>query len=194
MSVTVREVWYDYEYHRGMYSEVLERFERQPRDPNVAYELAWAYSVADARPVPPGAEPLAAFPLECYDLLALLPGGVLSSLPSVSISTAIGWNPGLTRKFASERDRPVVMFQEGDGATESRIVVYLGGYQFFSFATLTKAVTFLYEFWHTDPTGDQCDSADFGMRWVRDNLILEYDRGSGHRDGIERGWNWLESV
>ncbi|KAJ3849387.1 hypothetical protein EV368DRAFT_85590 [Lentinula lateritia] len=153
MSVTAREVWYDYEYHRGMYTHVLERFELHPRDPNVAYELVWAYSMADARPIPPGAEPPTAFPLECYDVLVLLPPGTLSSLPSIAVSTAIGWTPGLSHKFALEQERPVVLFEEGDGETESRVVVYLGGYQyvlaissyrsaltrcnrFFSFATL----------------------------------------------------------
>ncbi|KAJ3803826.1 hypothetical protein F5876DRAFT_71137 [Lentinula aff. lateritia] len=197
MSVTMHEVWYNYEYHRGMYSGVLERFEHQPHDPNVAYELVWAYSVADARPVPPGAEPLAAFPLECYDLLTLLPAGTLSLLPSVTVSTAIGWNPDLTRKFASEREHLVVMFKEGDGETELRIVVYLGGNQhtrFFSFATLIKAMTFLYEFWHTGPTCDHCNGAEFGTQWMRDNLILEYECGSNHHDRIEQGWNWLENM
>ncbi|KAJ3936946.1 MAG: hypothetical protein NXY57DRAFT_956779 [Lentinula lateritia] len=178
---------------------------------NVAYELVWAYSVADTRPVPPGAEPLPAFPLESYDLLMFLPPGTLSSLPSVAVSTAIRWNPGLLHKFALERESPVVLFEEGDGETESRIVVYFGGHQyvlaivsgrsaltrcdrFFSFATLIRAVTFLYEFWHSDPICDRCDGAGFGTRWMRNNLIQEYGRGSDHRDRIERGWNWLENV
>ncbi|KAJ4467132.1 hypothetical protein C8J55DRAFT_492775 [Lentinula edodes] len=194
MSVTARKLWYNYEYRRGMYTNVLERFECQPRDPNAAYELVWAYWMADAQPIPPGAEPLAAFPLECYDVLMLLPPGTLSSLPSIAVSTAIRWNRGLSHKFALERESPVVLFEEGDGETESRVVVYFGGYQFFSFATLIRAVTFLYEFWHSKPVRDHCDGVDFGTRWMQDNLIQEYRRGSDHRDGIERGWNWLANV
>ncbi|KAJ3846486.1 hypothetical protein EV368DRAFT_69875 [Lentinula lateritia] len=167
---------------------------RQPHGPNVAYELVWAYSMADARPIPPGAEPLAAFLLESYDVLMLLLLGTLSSLPSIAVSTAIGWNPGLLHKFALERESPVVLFEEGDGESESRIVVYFGGHQFFSFATLIRAVTFLYEFWHSELICDHCDGADFGTRWMRNNLIQEYGQGSDHRDGIEWGWNWLENV
>ncbi|KAJ4486598.1 hypothetical protein C8J55DRAFT_487580 [Lentinula edodes] len=148
MSVTARGLWYNYEYHRGMYTNFLECFKCQPRDPNVAYELHCRFN----------------------------------------------GNRGLSHKFTLEQESPVVLFEEGDGEMESRVMIYFGGYQFFSFATLIRAVTFLYEFWHSEPIRDHCDGVDFGTRWMRDNLIQEYRWGSDHRDGIEWGWNWLANV
>ncbi|KAJ3804617.1 hypothetical protein F5876DRAFT_82866 [Lentinula aff. lateritia] len=211
MSITAREKWYDYEYHCGLYAEALERFALRPHDPLIAYEMVWAYSMAETRAVPVGAIPLAAFPLESYDLLPLLPASTLSTLPRVAVATAIGWNPGLLQKLAFERECSVVIFKEGNGETESRTVVYFGSDQcgrpllllplqayrpcrFFSFATLLRAVTFVYEFWHTEPSHDRCDGAVFGKRWLRDNLVREYERGADHWEGIEQGWSWLGNV
>ncbi|KAH7871565.1 uncharacterized protein C8R40DRAFT_1072325 [Lentinula edodes] len=211
MSITAREEWYDYEYHRGLYTEALERFELRPHDPLIAYEMVWAYSMAETRTVPVGAIPLAAFPLESYDLLPQLPTGTLSTLPRVAVATAISWNPGLLQKLAFERERPVVILEEGNGEAGSRTVVYFGSDQwersllllpppayrpcrFFSFATLLRAVTFVYEFWHTEPSHDHCDGTVFGNRWLRDNLVREYERGADHWEGIERGWSWLGNV
>ncbi|KAJ3858495.1 hypothetical protein EV359DRAFT_87660 [Lentinula novae-zelandiae] len=211
MPDTACETWYDYEYHRGMYTQALEQFERRPHNSNAAYELVWAHAVADARPIPPEAQPLAAFPLECLDLLLLLPAGALSSLPSKAVAMAIGWTPALLQKFALEREHPVLIFDEGNSETGTRVVVYFGDDQwvpivfsrrhtltghtrFFSFPALIRAITFLYEFWHSEPIRDQCDSGYFGARWLRDNLIREYGRGADHWEGIEQGWTWLENV
>ncbi|KAJ4487447.1 hypothetical protein C8R41DRAFT_920978 [Lentinula lateritia] len=160
----------------------------------VAYELIWAYAMVENRPVPADAVPLDAFPLESYDQLVLLPLGTLSTLPRVPVATAIGWNPALLQKLALEREHLVVIFEEGDGETESRTVVYFGHAQFFSFSTMIAAVGFLLEFWHTEPLYHQCDGDDFGTRWLRDHLILEYEGGFDHWNGIERGWNWLGNL
>ncbi|KAJ3851388.1 hypothetical protein EV368DRAFT_65796 [Lentinula lateritia] len=195
MPVSTRKEWYDYEYHRGIYTSALERFENQPHDPTVAYELVWAYAMVKNRPIPAEAVPLAAFPLESYDRLVLLPLGTLSTLPRVTVATAIGWNPTLLQKLALERERSVVIFEEGDGETELRTVVYLGCAQFFSFSTMIAAVGFLFEFWHTEPLHHQRDGDNFGTQWLRDHLILEYEGGwFDHWNGIERGWNWLGNV
>ncbi|KAJ3897311.1 hypothetical protein F5879DRAFT_996249 [Lentinula edodes] len=127
MNLSRHEQWHTREYHRCVYERALDHCEEHPDDPNLAYELVWAFTEAEAHPMPEGGIPLAAFPLDCYDLLVALPDGVLSSLPRTALAVAIGWNKTLLKKLALERARSVIMFEEGDRESGSRMVVYFGG-------------------------------------------------------------------
>ncbi|KAJ3870871.1 hypothetical protein F5051DRAFT_447004 [Lentinula edodes] len=184
MPVSTHEEWYNYEYHRRIYTSALKWFKDRPHDPTVTYKLMWAYAMVKNRPVPTEAVPLAAFPLESYGRLVLLPLGTLSTLPHVTVTTAIGWNPALLQKLTLERERLVVIFEEGDGETESRTVVYFGHAQFFSFSTMIAAIGFLFKFWHTEPLYHQRDGDEFGTQWLRDYLILEYEGGFDYWAGL----------
>ncbi|KAJ4473449.1 hypothetical protein C8J55DRAFT_562975 [Lentinula edodes] len=194
MSLSNHEQWHTREYHRCVYLRALDRCDKRPGDPNLVYKLVWAYSEAEAHPVPVGGAPLAAFPLDCYDLLLDLPNGALSSLPRASLAAAIGWNGALLRKLSLEHPRPVVMFEEGDGESESRMVVYFGNSCFYSFRTLLEAIGFLFEYWQVEPSADDCDGGHFGVQLLRANLQWEYEQAGEHADGIRRGWEWLGNV
>ncbi|GAW05033.1 hypothetical protein LENED_006863 [Lentinula edodes] len=126
MSLSNHEQWHAREYHRCVYLRALDRCDERPEDPNLVYELVWAYSEAEAHTVPIGGAPLAPFPMDCYDVLLDLPNGALSSLPRASLAAAIGWNGALLQKLALERPRPVIMFEEAVGETGSRMMVYFG--------------------------------------------------------------------
>ncbi|KAJ3808863.1 hypothetical protein F5876DRAFT_66926 [Lentinula aff. lateritia] len=138
MDLSRHKQWHAREYHRCVYERALDQYEDRPDNANLVYELIWAFTEAEAHPMPDGAVPLAAFPLDCYDLLISLPEGALLLLPRTALAVAIGWTRGLLKKLALERARPVVMFEEGDRDSGSRMVVYFGGNQFFSFATLLE--------------------------------------------------------
>ncbi|KAJ3884945.1 hypothetical protein GG344DRAFT_83307 [Lentinula edodes] len=194
MNLSNHERWHAWEYHRCVYLRALDRCDERPEDPNLVYELVWAYSEAEAHTVPNGGAPLAAFPMDCYDLLLDLPNGALSSLPRASLAAAIGWNRALLRKFSLERLRPIVMFEEGDEESGSRMVVYFGNDHFYSFRTLLEAIGFLFEYWHVESSTDDCDGSHFGVQVLRTNLWWEYEQGGDHDAGIHRGWDWLGNV
>ncbi|KAJ3804610.1 hypothetical protein F5876DRAFT_82882 [Lentinula aff. lateritia] len=194
MELSRHEQWHAREYHRCVYERALDRYEDRPDDANLVYELVWAFTEAEAYPMPDGGIPLAAFPLDCYDLLVALPEGTLSTLPRTALAVAIGWTRGLLKKLALERARPVVMFEEGDRDSGSRMVVYFGGNRFFSFATLLEALAFLFENWQVEPSGDGRDGDHFGVQVLRTNIRWEYEQGGGHGAGIQRGWDWLGNV
>ncbi|KAJ3886393.1 hypothetical protein GG344DRAFT_69711 [Lentinula edodes] len=185
MDLSRHEQWHAREYHRCIYERALDRYEDRPEDANLVYELVWAFTEAEAHPMPDGGVPLAAFPLDCYDLLIALPEGALSSLPRTALAVAIGWTRGLLKKLALERARPVVMFEEGDMDSGTRMVVYFGGNRFFSFATLLEALGFLFEHWQVEPSGDNRDGDRFGVQVLRTNLRWEYEQGGGHEAGIQ---------
>ncbi|KAJ3846315.1 hypothetical protein EV368DRAFT_89229 [Lentinula lateritia] len=141
--------------------------------------------------MPEGGVPLAAFPLDCYDLLVALPDGALSSLPRTALAVAIGWNKVLLRKLALEHARSVILFEEGDRESGSRMVVYFGGNRF---ATPLEALGFLFENWQVEPSWDDRDEDQFGVQILRGNLRWEYSQGRDHEVGIRRGWDWLGNV
>ncbi|KAJ3846316.1 hypothetical protein EV368DRAFT_70018 [Lentinula lateritia] len=194
MNLSRHEQWHAREYHRCVYERALDRYEERPDDANLVYELVWAFTEAEAHPMPEGGIPLAAFPLDCYDLLVALPEGALSLLPRTALATAIGWTRELLKKLALEREWSVVMFEEGDGESESRVVVYFGGNRFFSFVTLLEALGFLFEHWRVEPREDEHDRDHFGVQVLRTNLRWEYEQAGGHESGIRRGWDWLGNV
>ncbi|KAJ3846360.1 hypothetical protein EV368DRAFT_69980 [Lentinula lateritia] len=183
MDLSRHEQWHAREYHRCVYERALDRYEDRPEDANLVYELVWAFAEAEAHPMPDGGIPLAAFPLDCYDLLVALPEAV-----------AIGWTRELLKKLALERGRSVVMFEEGGGELGSRVVVYFGGNRFFSFANLLEALGFLFEYWRVEPSEDDRDRDRFGVQVLRANLRWEYEQAEGHEAGIRRGWDWLGNV
>ncbi|KAJ3871661.1 hypothetical protein F5051DRAFT_433675 [Lentinula edodes] len=194
MNLSRHEQWHAREYHRCVYERALDRYEECPDDANLVYKLVWAFTEAEAHPMPEGGIPLAAFPLDCYDLLVALPEGALSSLPRTALAAAIGWTRELSKKLALERERSVVIFEEGDGESGSRVVVYFGGNRFFSFATLLEALGFLFEYWRVEPREDERDRDHFGVQVLRTNLRWEYEQADGHESGIRRGWDWLGNV
>ncbi|KAJ4474787.1 hypothetical protein C8R41DRAFT_870037 [Lentinula lateritia] len=129
---------------------------------------------AEAHPIPVGGAPLAAFPLDCNNLLLDLPNGALSSLPRVSLAAAIGWNGALLQKLALERLRPVVMFKEGSGESD--------------------ALGFLFEHWQVEQHTDDRDGDHFGVHLLRANLWLEYKQVADHEEGVRQGWEWLGNI
>ncbi|KAJ3805544.1 hypothetical protein F5876DRAFT_81665 [Lentinula aff. lateritia] len=194
MSLSDHEQWHAREYHRCVYLRALDHCDERPEDPNLVYELVWAYSEAEAHPIPVGGAPLAAFPLDCYDLLLELPNGALSSLPRTALATAIGWNRALLQKLSLERPRSVIMFEEGDGESGSRMVVYFGNDRFYSFRTLLDAIGFVFEHWQTEPSADDRDGDHFGVYLLRANPRWEYEQVADHEEGVRRGWEWLGNV
>ncbi|KAJ3925906.1 MAG: hypothetical protein NXY57DRAFT_1043718 [Lentinula lateritia] len=163
-------------------------------DPNLVYELVWAYSEAEAHPIPVRGAPLMAFPLDCYDLLLDLLNGALSSLPCAALAAAIGWNRALLQKLSLERLRSVVMFEEGDGESGSRMVVYFGNNRFYSFRMLLDALGFVFKHWQAEPSAGDRDGDHFGVHLLRANLRWEYEQVADHEEGVRRGWEWLGNV
>ncbi|KAJ3859261.1 hypothetical protein EV359DRAFT_86605 [Lentinula novae-zelandiae] len=152
------------------------------------------FGQAEVHPIPVGGAPLAAFPLDCYDLLLDLPNGALSSLPRAALAAAIGWNRALLQKLSLERSRSVIMFKEGDGESGSQMVVYFGNNRFYSFCTLPDAIGFVFKHWQAEPSADDHDGDHFSVHLLRANLRWEYEQVADHEEGVRRGWEWLGNV
>ncbi|KAJ3846207.1 hypothetical protein EV368DRAFT_89404 [Lentinula lateritia] len=188
MNLSQHEQWHTREYHRCIYERALDRYEDRPEDANLVYELVWAFTEAEVHPMPDGGIPLAAFPLDCYDLLEALPEGALSSLPRTALAVAIGWTRELLKKLALERGQSVVMFEEGDGESGSRVVVYFGGNRF---ANLLEALEFLFEYWQVEPSEDDRDRDHFSLSPRKPVVSVftishqgKFSGGRQHRDFI----------